>query len=383
MSDKSATVPSEKPLIGDTVAVKSFRKFEGVFHRRKDRDKQEEVATAVIDTKPGEQLPSIGFSQLFRYATPFELSLNVIGVVGAMAAGASLAPDDADFRKVGSRLRYILHCGGNISDFDSAASALRRGAAQNASYLTYIGVAMAVCTWVYMYLWIYTGEINAKRIREKYLQAILRQDIAYFDHVGAGEVATRIQTDTRSPDLVQQGISEKVALVVNFLSTFFVGFIIAYTQCWRLALAISSIFPCIGITGAIMTKFATKYSQMTFQYVAEGGTIAEEVISTVRTAQAFGSQKVLGSLFDKKMDLIRPVNTKSAIWQGCSLGVFFFVMYSSYALAFSFGTTLINEATAGKVVNVFMAILIGSFSLVTLAIEARGECRRHIINYVP
>lgn len=48
-----------------------------------------------------------------------------------------------------------------------------------------------------MYIWVYTGELNAKRLREKYLQAILRQDIAFFDTVGAGEVATRIQTDTR------------------------------------------------------------------------------------------------------------------------------------------------------------------------------------------
>ena len=44
----------------------------------------------------------------------------------------------------------------------------------------------------------YTGEIGTKRLREKYLQAILRQDIAFFDNVGAGEVATRIQTDTRA-----------------------------------------------------------------------------------------------------------------------------------------------------------------------------------------
>ena len=56
---------------------------------------------------------------------------------------------------------------------------------------------MLVATFVYMYVWVYTAEVNAKRLRERYLQAILRQDIAYFDKVGAGEVATRIQTDTR------------------------------------------------------------------------------------------------------------------------------------------------------------------------------------------
>lgn len=56
---------------------------------------------------------------------------------------------------------------------------------------------MFVCTYAYMSIWVYTGEVNAKRIRERYLEAVLRQDIAYFDNVGAGEVATRIQTDTR------------------------------------------------------------------------------------------------------------------------------------------------------------------------------------------
>ena len=67
---------------------------------------------------------------------------------------------------------------------------------------------MYVVTHAYMYAWTYTGEINSKRIREKYLKAVLRQDVAFFDTLGAGEVATRIQTDTH---LIQLGISEKVA----------------------------------------------------------------------------------------------------------------------------------------------------------------------------
>lgn len=59
------------------------------------------------------------------------------------------------------------------------------------------GIGMLFCTYIYMVIWVWTGEVNAKRIRERYLKAVLRQDIAYFDNVGAGEVATRIQTDTR------------------------------------------------------------------------------------------------------------------------------------------------------------------------------------------
>ena len=49
-----------------------------------------------------------------------------------------------------------------------------------------------------MCIWVYTSETTAKRIRELYLRAVLRQDVAFFDKVGAGEITTRIQTDTRS-----------------------------------------------------------------------------------------------------------------------------------------------------------------------------------------
>jgi ATP-binding cassette, subfamily B (MDR/TAP), member 1 len=79
----------------------------------------------------------------------------------------------------------------------SKAASFRHVASHDALYLTCIGIGMFVCTYIYMYSWVYTAEVNAKRVREAYLRAVLRQDIAYFDKVGAGEVATRIQTDTR------------------------------------------------------------------------------------------------------------------------------------------------------------------------------------------
>ena len=80
---------------------------------------------------------------------------------------------------------------------EASAAHFRHVAALDASYLVYIGLGMLAATFIYMYFWVYTGEVGSKRVRENYLRAVLRQDIAFFDNVGAGEVATRIQTDTR------------------------------------------------------------------------------------------------------------------------------------------------------------------------------------------
>ena len=176
------------------------------------------------------------------------------------------------------------------------------------------------------------------------------------------------------PDLIQTGTSEKVALVVQFSASFVTGFIIAYVRSWRLALALSSILPCIAITGAIMNTFLSKYMQQSLKHVAEGGSVAEEVISTIRTAQAFGTQSTLSAIYDSHIRQAHTVDLKSAVVTGIALSSFFFVVYSSYALAFQFGTTLIiqGHADIGVVVNVIIAILIGSFSLALLPPEMQG-----------
>ena len=46
-----------------------------------------------------------------------------------------------------------------------------------------------------------------------YLRAVLRQNIAYFDRVGAGEVTNRVSHDV---DLIQDGISDKVLPLSTF-----------------------------------------------------------------------------------------------------------------------------------------------------------------------
>ncbi|PPQ92430.1 hypothetical protein CVT25_008651 [Psilocybe cyanescens] len=363
-----------------------------------EKNKDVDVETSPDATPAVNEVPNISFTDLFRYSTKFELFIDLIGIIAAIAAGAAqplmsllfgnLTQDFVNFSQTLAAAQQGVV--GAAEAIPEAAAEFRRSAGLSATYLVCIGIGMIICTFAYMYIWVYTGEVNAKRIRERFLKAVLRQDIAFFDNVGAGEVATRIQTDTH---LVQQGISEKVALVANFLSSFVTGFIVAYARNWRLALAMTSILPCMAITGGAMDKFISGYMQLGLKHIAEGGSMAEEVISTVRTAQAFGTQKILGSLYNKHVNESHKVDMKASFWHGGGLAAFFFVIYASYGLAFSFGTTLINKglATAGSVVNVFFAILIGSFSLSLLAPEmqaithGRGAAAKlyHTIDRVP
>lgn len=126
-----------------------------------------------------------------------------------------------------------------------------------------------------------------------------------------------------------------------FLGSFFAGFIIAIVRNWRLALVISTIIPCIGLAGSFMNKFVTDAKTKQLAATGRGATLAEEVISSVRISHAFGTQRKLASLYNEPNEETNQVGQASAKYQGFGLGVFFFIIYSSYALAFYYGTTLI------------------------------------------
>ncbi|KAF8833253.1 hypothetical protein BDN67DRAFT_1017770 [Paxillus ammoniavirescens] len=357
--NRAGTVNEKVPSsdVSDSQAPKQpvQKETPGFFSRKKKPSLEEDHPddSAVHTKSLVDTVSSVSFTQLFRYSTRYELVIDAVGLVAAGAAGAAqplmsllfgnLTQDFVSFAAAELNYAQETQSGGAAATasarqaLDAAAVLFRHNAAADALYLVCIGIGMFLCTYLFMCIWVYTGEVNSKRIREKYIQAVLRQDIAYFDNVGAGEVATRIQTDTH---LVQQGISEKVALAINFICAFLTGFILA----------------------------------LALKHVAEGGTLAEEVISTVRTAHAFGTQKTLSGLYDVHVTAARTDDAKGALVHGGGLGIFLFVVYAAYALAVQFGTTLINEghATAGQVVNVILAILIGSFSLFLLGPEIQG-----------
>ncbi|GAA6062061.1 hypothetical protein JCM10212_003559 [Sporobolomyces blumeae] len=316
--------------------------------------------------------PPTKYFGLYRFTTKFEMFLNIVGIIFAVAAGAAQPAMTIAFGNLTNSFTKFASLpriyGNNIPPdvYDAAKSDLFSNVNDGVLILVYIGIGSFVATYIYMGFWVYTGEVATRRIREKYLQAVLRQNVGWFDKVGAGELTTRIETDSH---LIQEGISDKVPMSAFFLGTFFAGFIIAIVRNWRLALVISTIIPCIALAGGAMNKFVTDAKTKQLAATGKGATLAEEVISSVRSSHAFGTQRKLASLYNDANEETKRVGQLSAKFQAGGLGVFFFIIYCSYALAFYYGTTLIlqGRADAGQIVNVFFSILIGAFSLAMLA----------------
>lgn len=152
---------------------------------------------------------AVSLAGLFRYSTRSELLLGALGLALAVVSGAAQPVMTIVFGQLTqSFTEWGILQRQDVLDLEAIAIAgegVKRDAARNATYLVIIGIAQGISSYLYMVIWNYVGESNSKRVRQAYLRAILRQEVSYTEEVGAGEVATRIESDCH---LVQDGTSE-------------------------------------------------------------------------------------------------------------------------------------------------------------------------------
>ncbi|KAI9324029.1 ABC transporter type 1, transmembrane domain-containing protein [Zopfochytrium polystomum] len=220
---------------------------------------------------------AVGLFELFRFATPLDRFLIVIATILSASMGV-LVP--ASVLVLGSMLNSAtgLYAVPNI-----IASGYTLPANQTSQYLPdynvtigycpdghtlhglidwpqfnpiiwdffYFGLAMLVAGYFSQCLWVLTGENQTRKIRELYLQAILRQDMGWFDKAEEGSLTTRLAQDTQ---LIQEGISEKFGAVIMSSAQFVSGIVIAFAKGWHLAIVVLAAFPVMAAVGMIMLK---------------------------------------------------------------------------------------------------------------------------------
>jgi ATP-binding cassette subfamily B (MDR/TAP) protein 1 len=92
---------------------------------------------------------------------------------------------------------------------------------------------------------------QAKRMREVYFRALLRQSIAYYDCRDQGALATSVMERTL---VIQDGLGEKLALGVQFTMAFFAGLAVAFYYVWQLALLMVGVVPVLTVLIGIAAK---------------------------------------------------------------------------------------------------------------------------------
>ncbi|CAM1500379.1 Fc.00g095410.m01.CDS01 [Cosmosporella sp. VM-42] len=284
------------------------------------------------------------------HATPFDRALFIACITECTAAGAATP----------MMMVFVGSLAGKFSDFLSGTietGTFDRAVSHQALMFVYIGVSQLVVLIVGIYGLNHIGERITGRLRRAFLDAVLRQNVAFFDSHGAGEIAVSLSNDI---SLVQDGVSQKVGLIGVGLGGFLSTLIVAFVRDWRLALVLLCLPVIIILIMGGLGASLKRYQEKSTTGFAKTGNLAEEVISCIRNVTAFGSQHLM--LRKYKDSLAEPAKDDFAakLMMGLIVAIIMGVVNSANGLAFWQGNRFLNWGdgdVAATVTVLFTSIL--------------------------
>ncbi|XP_038049400.1 ATP-dependent translocase ABCB1-like isoform X2 [Patiria miniata] len=334
--------------------------------------------------------------QLFRFAGPFEILLIVLAIVLSFAQGIALPLVLFFFGRVTDSFIDVGQQTYAMNQNRTAGSAdcpfFDVSIIVNFSgYYAILGGIIMVVAYLQNMLWNLSAERQIHKIRLRFYQAIVRQEIAWFDTHKAGELTTRVSEDV---DKIRNGFGDKLGLLLQYMGTCVGGIALGFTKSWKLTLVILAVAIVIMVPSiALGVRLIRKLAQNALNAYAKAGAIAEEILSSIRTVAAFGGEKKGLDRYTEKLHGAKKQSMKKDTVQAGLIGVFYFNFYGTYALAFWYGSTLFlsGELSPGDIIVCFLGILFGAFSLgqgtpyITDFITARGAASTiwEIIDQVP
>ncbi|KAF2020294.1 P-loop containing nucleoside triphosphate hydrolase protein [Aaosphaeria arxii CBS 175.79] len=314
-----------------------------------------EQEKAIIEKQTHVPSMSIGYFSLFRYANKKERLIMFASFVASIGAGVVMP------------LMTLVYgnFAGTFTSFsvDAVAAAHFRHQINTFSlYFVYLGIASIVFVYFSIIGFSHTGEKITQQIRELYLRAIFRQNIAFFDFLGSGEITTRISSDM---NLVQDGIGQKIGLFVSGVSMFIAALLVGFIRSWKLTLIMFSatvaIAAMMGVNGRNMQINQTK----SIDEYATAGTLAEEVISSSRNVTAYGTQKRHETKYKTFLDRASAFDFRGKFWLTSMIAGMMGVLNLQYALAFWQGHRFLQSGELGvaQILTVVMSSMIAGISI--------------------
>ncbi|KAI9650512.1 hypothetical protein NHQ30_000528 [Ciborinia camelliae] len=284
----------------------------------------------------------------------------LLGVICSIAAGVP-------FPLIGVLFGQLL------DDFNAATCSESSGSSSDEDQsginsriliIVYLAIAQFVLIYVHLSCWSLHGARLAQRLRERYLQNLLRQEPSYFDELPPGEVASRLNNDIQT---IRSGTSEKVGIVLSSLSFFVTAYIVAFIKDSKLAAMLLSLIPAYFVMSFTGTYYIEKYSGLMSDHAATAASIASEALSNIVVVQAFGGSTRLENKFSTALRASRTEGLKKATAIGIQSGFLYFIAYSANGLAFWQG----SKSIANSVRNESAGITVGAtFTVIFILVEA-------------
>ncbi|KAG0461714.1 hypothetical protein HPP92_022011 [Vanilla planifolia] len=259
----------------------------------------------------------------------------------------------------------------NTVGFGLSAPNFLKNINQNIVYYLDVIAVTFVGSFLEGYCWTQTGERQASRIRVRYLRAVLRQEVGYFD-LNMASTTDAITSVSSDSFVIQDALSEKLPNFLMNCSTFVGGYVISLALMWPLPLAASPTVALLVIPGLIYARVLLGLSRRIQAEYSNAGLVAEQAVSSIRSVYAFSAERCSMEAFSAALDSSVGLGIRQGLAKGVAIGSNG-IIYSIWAFVTWFTSQLVmqHSLNGGTAFVAGSIILFGGIALGTSLTNVR------------
>jgi len=190
--------------------------------------------------------------------------------------------------------------------------------------------------------WLFTaaGERIVTQLRGRLFEAILRQDIEFFDHRRTGELTNRLAVDTAAIlNTLTINLSTGLRCVLGAVG----GGAFLLWMSPRLAVVAMAFIPLAAVATVFFGRKMRGLSHKVHDALAAANVIAEETFAGIRTVRSFAGESHEANRYGEAVDRAYRLAAKRAFAVGGFQGFVTFVGYGALAFMVWFGGRLVTS----------------------------------------
>ncbi|KAL8942052.1 MAG: hypothetical protein Q9211_001561 [Gyalolechia sp. 1 TL-2023] len=311
-----------------------------------------------------------GYWTLLFRASPSKLDylLLIVGTLAAITAGIPFPLLGILFGRLVDDMNSISCNAAQLS----TENGLENGIQKKVLLMIYISIGNFTAIYTYTGCWSLFGERLVGRLRRQYFKSLLRQEMAFFDSLPAGEVPTRLTTDMEA---IRLGASEKVGIFISSFAYLVSAYIVAFWQVPRLAAMLVFLLPAYVLMVLVGGAYIRRFTARTSDHLAAAASVVSQSLSNVALVHALGAHQRIELKITKILRKVQSAALKKTTAAATQFAFSFLVAYSANAVAFWQGSLQIARAadgespniTAGAVYTVIFVLLDASFVISQVA----------------
>lgn len=179
----------------------------------------------------------VPYSKLYCLASGKDKLYMVIGHVAAVITGIGLPS-------------FVFLMGDVIdsfASFDEVLESIRR----ISLILALIGVVIWIFSYIYYAFLLMFSELVGFKLKVAYFEAILKQDIAWFDSINPSELSAKVPKEVMA---MQRALGEKMGTIILSIFMCISGLFFAFLKGWKFSFVLLALVPLITLGTFLFTK---------------------------------------------------------------------------------------------------------------------------------